>query len=191
MISGIRVAYRAGIRPKSLVCSVTANSTALCAGALVLMLFSASGAHAQCTPVGLNPGPDFPTKAAVTAVAGVSAYVGSLVSSIHSTNTVFLTQSSAFIGSPPDPQPAQPGGGEVARGLGDHITYGTTATAGNINFGGPVPGNLICNTRTPQDFAGVQVGADIARLNVNGWNLHAGSTIGYLGLKTQDATPAG
>src|SRR5262245_3289137 len=59
------------------------------------------------------------------------------------------------------------------------------------NFGGPVPGNLICNTRTPQDFAGVQIGADVARLNVNGWNLHAGSTLGYMGLNTKDATPAG
>jgi hypothetical protein len=36
----------------------------------------------------------------------------------------------------------------------------------------------------------VQIGADIARLNVNGWNLHAGSTIGYLDSRTQDATPA-
>jgi opacity protein-like surface antigen len=191
MISVIRVAYLAGVRPKSLVCSVTAKSPVLCAGALVLMMFSAPAAHAQCTPVGLNPGPDFPTKAAVTAVAGVSAYVGSLVSSIHSTNTAFLTQSSALIGSPPNPQPDQPGGGAWARGIGGHLTYGTTATAGNINFGGPIPGNLICNTRTPQDFAGVQIGTDVARLNVNGWNLHAGSTVGYLGLKTQDATPAG
>jgi len=155
------------------------------------MLFPTSTAHAQCTAVGLNPGPGFPTGAAVTAVAGVSASVGSLVSSIHSTNTTFLTQSSAFIGSPPNPQPDQPGGGVWARGIGGHLTYGTIATAGNINFGGPVPGNLICNTRTPQDFAGIQIGADVARLNVNGWNLHAGSTVGSMGLNTKDATPAG
>src|SRR5215813_14248601 len=191
MVSGIRAEYLAGIRPKGLTRSVATKRPALCAGALVLMLFSASAAHAQCTPIGLNPGPDFPTKAAVTAVAGVSAYVGSLVSSIHSTNTTFLTQSSAFIGSPPNPQPDQPGGGVWARGIGGHLTYGTIATAGNINFGGPVPGNLICNTRTPQDFAGIQIGADVARLNVNGWNLHAGSTVGYTGLNTKDATPAG
>jgi len=191
MVSGIRAEYLAGIRPKGLTRSVATKRPALCAGALVLMLFSASAAHAQCTPVGLNPWPGFPTQAAATAVAGVAASVGSLISSIHSTNTTFLTQSSAFIGSPPNPQPDQPGGGVWARGIGGHLTYGTTATAGNINFGGPVPGNLICNTRTPQDFAGVQIGADVARLNVNGWNLHAGSTLGYMGLNTKDATPAG
>src|SRR5215813_13581841 len=191
MVSGIRAGHLAAIRPQGLACSVTTRRSALCAGALVVMLFPISAAHAQCTAVGLNPGPGFPTGAAVTAVAGVSASVCSLVSSIHSTNTTFLTQSSAFIGSPPNPQPDQPGGGVWARGIGGHLTYGTIATAGNINFGGPVPGNLICNTRTPQDFAGIQIGADVARLNVNGWNLHAGSTVGYTGLNTKDATPAG
>jgi hypothetical protein len=67
--------------------------------------------------------------------------------------------------------------------------YGTTATAGNIGFGGPISGNITCNTRTIEDFAGVQVGTDVARLNVNGWNLHGGLTIGYLGSNTKDATP--
>lgn len=65
------------------------------------------------------------------------------------------------------------------------------ATASNINFGGPAPGSITCNTRTVEDFAGTQIGADFAALDVNGWNLHAGSTIGYLGANTQDATPAG
>jgi opacity protein-like surface antigen len=191
MISGSRPEYLAATRPKVLACGVNMKCPVLGAGALVLMLFPASPAQAQCTPVGLNPGPAFPTQPAVTAIAGVSAYVGSLVSSIHSANTAFLSQSSAFIGSPPNPQPDQQGGGAWARGIGGHLSYGTTATAGNINFGGPVPGNVICNTRTLGDFAGVQIGADVARLNVNGWNVHAGSTIGYLGSKTHDATPSG
>jgi hypothetical protein len=124
------------------------------------------------------------------AVAGVSASAGALVSSIYSANTAFLNQSNAFIGSPDDPQPDQPGGGVWARGVGGHLSAGTTATAGNISSGGPLPGNITCNMRTLEDFAGVQLGADIARLNVSGWNLHTGSTIGYLGSKTQDATPA-
>src|SRR5215468_10388144 len=122
--------------------------------------------------------------------AGISASPGALVSSIYSANTAFLNQSNAFIGSPDNPRPDQQGGGVWARGVGGHLSAGTTATAGNINSGGPLPGNITCNTRTLEDFAGVQLGADIARLNVSGWNLHAGSTIGYLGSKTQDATPA-
>ena len=191
MIRGIGLEHLAGIRPKVFACSVRAKSAIVGAGAFVLMLFSASAAQAQCTPVGLNPAPSFPTQAAVAAIAGVSAYVGSLVSSIHTANTAFLAQSTAFIGAPANPQPDQQGGGAWARGVGGHLSFGTTAKAGNINFGGPVAGSVVCDTRTLGDFAGVQIGADVARLNVNGWNLHAGSTIGYLGSKTRDATPSG
>ena len=99
MIGGNRLEYLSGTRPNVLACSVNMKCPVLGAGALVLMLFSASAAQAQCTPVGLNPGPGFPAQPAITAIAGVSAYVGSLVASIHSANTAFLSQSSAFIGS--------------------------------------------------------------------------------------------
>jgi outer membrane autotransporter protein len=194
MIGGTRIEHLARITSNEL-CSVKTTGPILGAGAFVLMLFSVSVAQAQCTPVGVNITGVPPAvsgvvaQAAVMAVANVSASVGALVTSINSANTAFLTQSSAFIGSPANPQPDQQGGGVWARGVGGHLSASTTATAGNISFGGPVSGNIICNTRTLEDFAGVQVGTDFARLNVNGWNLHAGSTIGYLGSKTQDATP--
>jgi opacity protein-like surface antigen len=195
MIDGTNVDCLAGIKPKALACSVKTTSPVLGAGALALMLFSASGAQAQCTAAGVNitgvpPAVgDVVAQAAVMAVANVSASVGALVTSINSVNTAFLTQSSAFIGSPANPQPDQQGGGVWTRGVGGHLSASTTATAGNISFGGPISGNVTCNTRTLEDFAGVQIGTDFARLNVNGWNLHAGSTIGYLGSKMQDATP--
>jgi opacity protein-like surface antigen len=139
----------------------------------------------------MNPPSSFPTQTAVTAVAGASAYVGTVAAAIHSANTAFLAQSTAFVGAPPNPTPDQPGGGIWARGVGGHSTFDTTATASNISFGSPVAGNVVCNTRTIADFAGLQLGADIARLNVGGWNVHTGSTIGYLGLKAKDGTPAG
>ena len=41
-------------------------------------------------------------------------------------------------------------------------------------------------TQQHEQFAGVQVGADIARLNWNGWNVHLGTTAGYLGSKETD-----
>jgi len=192
MISGIGVEYFTGIRPKALARSVKTKSPILGAGSLVLMLFSASAAQAQCTSAGLNglsTTAPVVAQAAGMAVANVSASVGALVTSINSANTAFLTQSSAFIGSPANPQPDQQGGGVWARGVGGHLSASTTATAGNISFGTPQQGSITCNTRTLEDFAGVQVGTDFARLNVNGWNLHAGSTIGYLGAKTHDATP--
>ena len=174
MVRRICSEYLADTWPNALRFGARTTSPILGAGTFVLVLFSASAAQAQCTSVGLTTPPPPVAQAAVAAVAGVSAYVGSLVSSIHSANTAFLTQSTAFIGSPPNPRPDQPGGGVWARGVGGHLTFGTTATAGNINFGGPVAGSITCNTRTLGDFGGVQVGADIARLNVNGWNLHAG-----------------
>jgi opacity protein-like surface antigen len=181
-----------GIGSRALTCRLRTKPPILGASAAGLaMFFWAAAAQAQCTSAGMSTPPPAWSSAAVAAVAGVSASVGSLVSSIHTANTAFLTQSSAFIGSPADPQPDQHGGGAWARGVGGHMTSSATATAGNIMFGAPVPGNITCNTRTAEDFAGVQVGADIARLNVNGWNLHAGSTVGYLGLKTQDTTPPG
>ena len=188
MLSVMRAEYAAGSR-SNCACGVRAKSPILGAGALVLVLSSASAVRAQCTVIGpLASSPSASTVA--VAVAGVSASAGALVSSIYSANTAFLNQSNAFIGSPDNPQPDRQGGGVWARGVGGHLSAGTTATAANISSGGPLPGSITCNTRTLEDFAGVQFGADIARLNVNGWNLHAGSTIGYLGSKTQDATPA-
>ena len=161
------------------------------AGALLILLFSESAAQADCTVAGLNglsATAPVVAQAAGMAVANVSASVGTLITSINSVNTAFLTQSSALIGSPANPQADQQGGGAWIRGVGGHLSAGTTATAGNINFGTPQPGSITCNTRTVEDFAGVQIGTDFARLNVNGWNLHAGSTVGYLGSRTQDAT---
>jgi opacity protein-like surface antigen len=194
MLSAMRLDYVACIKPKVLACGVKTKGPILGAGALALTLFSASAAQAQCVGTGaLAPNGSYvglgPT--AAMAVAGVSSSVNALVTSINTANTAFLTQSSAFIGSPANPQPDQESGGVWARGVGGHLSTSTTSTTGNITFGKSVDGGITCNTRTLEDFAGVQIGTDVARLNVNGWNLHIGSTVGYLGAKTQDATPPG
>jgi opacity protein-like surface antigen len=156
----------------------------------VPVLFSAPAAQAQCAAAGpIVSSPDLAPW--TSAIGSGSASVSTIIASINSVNTAFLTQSSAFVGSPPNPQPDQQGGGVWARGVGGHFSNETTTVAGNINLDGVRGGNITCNTRTREDFAGVQVGADVARLNVNGWNLHAGLTSGYLGSSSQDATPAG
>jgi len=183
---------QAGICRTVLANTTKIKSSAVGAGAFVVVLLSGSAAQAQCTSAGLNglnATAPVVAQAAGMAVANVSASVGALIASINSVNTAFLTQSSAFIGSPFNPQPEQPGGGVWTRGVGGHLSVNTTAVAGNISFGTPQQGSITCNTRTLEDFAGVQIGTDFARLNVNGWNLHAGSTVGYLASKTQDATP--
>jgi opacity protein-like surface antigen len=189
MIDGTKGNHSAGIAPNESTCNV--KTPILGAVALVLALLPASVAQAQCITVGLDglsKGAPVVAQAAGMAVANVSASVGALVTSINSANTAFLTQSSAFIGSPANPPPDQEGGGVWARGVGGHLSANTTATAGNIIFETFQKGSITCNTRTLEDFAGVQLGTDIARLNVNGWNLHAGLTTGFLGSKTQDAT---
>ena len=85
---------------------VKAKIPILVAGAFVLILLLDSAAQAQCTAVGpLASSPSSPTVA--MEVAGVSASVGALVSSVYSANTAFLNQLNAFIGSPDNPQPDQ------------------------------------------------------------------------------------
>jgi outer membrane autotransporter protein len=180
-----------GIYPTAVASTTKLKSPVLGACAFVVVLLSGSAAQAQCTAVGLNGlGATAPVvaQAAGMAVANVSASVGSLVTSINSVNTAFLAQSTAFIGSPANPEPSQEGGGVWARGVGGHLSADTTATAGNISFGTPQQGSIACNTHTLEEFAGVQIGTDFARLNVSGWNLHVGLTVGYLASKTHDAT---
>jgi opacity protein-like surface antigen len=192
MISTAR-SEQSGIFPTALAKTAKMKGAVLGAGAFVMMLLSGSSAQAQCTTFGLNglnASAPVVAQAAGMAVANVAASVGTLVTSINSVNTAFLTQSTAFIGSPSNPQPDQEGGGVWARGVGGHVSANTTATSGNISFGTPQQGSIVCNTRTLEDFAGVQIGTDFARLNVGGWNLHAGATVGYFGSRTQDATPA-
>jgi hypothetical protein len=104
----------AGISPKALALGARTKTTIPGGGAVALTLFSDAAAQAQRTPVGLSTTPLGPvvTQAAGMAVANVSASVAAIVFSINSLDTAFLTQSSAFIGSPADPRPDQQGGGQ-------------------------------------------------------------------------------
>jgi opacity protein-like surface antigen len=117
--------------------------------------------------------------------------INSLVSAINVANTAFLSQSTAFIGAPPNPEPEQLGGGVWARGIGGQTDFKSTSSS-NYTFGGaPLTGGITCNTTTKLNFAGVQIGTDAAQLNVDGWNLHAGSTLGYIGTYSNDFATGG
>jgi outer membrane autotransporter protein len=151
---------------------------------------SGSAAQAQCVATGSLQNSPLSSTVAM-AVAGVSASVNALTTSINTANTAFLTQTNAFVGSPANPQPGQEGGGVWVRSVAGHLSTSTTSITENISFGAPVTANITCDTRTREDFAGVQIGSDFARLNLNGWNLHFGSTAGYLNVNTQDTTPPG
>jgi opacity protein-like surface antigen len=158
--------------------------TGLLAGvAAAASLFAATGAQAQnCTVTG-NP---------FLAVIGTSpASVSSMIaSSLTAANTAFLLQSTAFVGAPGNPAPDQQGGGVWTRAVGGEVDIKSTTSTVAAGFGtgpnvfapGPnqPPAFINCSQRVDTKFVGGQLGADIARLNVNGWNFHFGSTVGYL-----------
>ncbi len=120
---------------------------------------------------------------ASAASAAISAAIGNV-------STAFLTQQgSAFVSAPANPAPDQPGGGVWARGVGGQADLSSTSSSVGLSTqGGAVinTANTNCNNQQRQTFAGAQVGADIARLNYAGWNLHLGTTAGYLGSRTTD-----
>lgn len=167
-----------------------AGRIAILGGAALLgVLASQQQAFAQCT---------------VLAVSGANVYqatpvgpaaVNALVSVIGTVNTAFLTQSSAFVSAPGNPQPDQPGGGIWTRGVGGHVD--TTATGNISNFvfnpGGPAAGSFNCTTTVHSNFAGYQSGVDIARLNFggSGGNAHLGVTGGYLEANSTSGTFSG
>ncbi len=117
--------------------------------------------------------------------------INTLVSAINVSNTAFLSQSTAFIGSPPNPEPWQLGGGVWARGIGGQTDFKSTSTSTYTFGGAPLSGNITCNTTTKLNFSGVQIGTDIATLNIDGWNIHGGSTLGYMGAYAFDSSPGG
>ena len=148
--------------------------------ALALALAASSAAQAQnCTtlntPVGnLN-----------NIVGTTASVVGSVASSVSTVSTAFLTQSSAFVAAPPNPAPGQQGGGVWVRGVGGQVDVKSNSSTGAAFTVPTSPGNnasgtVTCNTQVNQTFAGVQVGRDIGKFNINGWNLHYGTTAGYL-----------
>ncbi|MGP9813587.1 autotransporter domain-containing protein [Rhodopseudomonas sp. NSM] len=153
-----------------------------------------TGAIAACTGTGsFVPGlvPGFNPSSVLPFAAGGA--VNSLVSAINTANTAFLTQSTAFVSAPPNPGPNQEGGGVWTRAIGGEVTTKSTSTTTNVGVSGvgALPGTVTCDNENKLSFAGVQVGADTSILNYNGWNLHLGSTVGYLGAKSRDKSSAG
>ena len=171
----------------------------LAGAGFAVMLSAANGAFAQAPPVPpapSTPNCNFTLNGPVgnlqTLAAPSSAVAGALAGAIGNINTIFLTQQgSAFVSAPPNPKPDQPGGGVWARALGGEANLSSTsASSGSfIVPANPAANTSIttnCNNNQHVTFAGVQVGTDIARLNVGGWNLHAGTTAGYLESKAND-----
>jgi outer membrane autotransporter protein len=160
--------------------------------AVAMAVSASSSAIAQCVGTGdaAALGGANPLGINVVGIAQGAA-VSSLISSINTLNTAFLTQSTAFVGAPGNPRPNQEGGGVWARGIGGEIDSKNTTVSTYSLAGAPLTGNITCNTETNLRFAGAQAGTDMATLNWNGWNLHIGSMVGYVGAKARDTSSVG
>jgi len=156
---------------------------------LALALAGATGAQAQCTTTG---SPFFGTF--IGGLGGGSlSVVNSVVAATNTVNTAFLTQTSAFIGSPQSTTPDQVVGGTWARGIAGQADMKATGTSTGTAtlFGVPVgSGSTSCNSNTQVGYAGYQVGQDLAKINIggSGTNAYFGVTTGYVGASAKDAT---
>jgi outer membrane autotransporter protein len=151
--------------------------------ALTVSLLGLSPAQAQsCGPLPLGTPFDFRSVVSSGLAAGAA-----LSASITAADVAFLSQSTAFVGAPANPQPGQEGAGVWVRGVGggetlkSNSTVSATGTA--LSFpGGTQTGITTCFTKFKETYGGVQVGQDIATLNVaGGWNVHLGTTAGAIG----------
>jgi outer membrane autotransporter protein len=164
--------------------------------AFAMAITTGPAAFAQCTSVATGPGAGPPANFGpqFTAIASAGgAASGSFAGALGNLSTAFLTQQgSAFVSAPNDPKPDQPGGGVWIRGVDGEVTNKFTSNAtGNVNAGifNPVLGTQAtsnCAGSVRETFTGTQVGQDISRLNVSGWNLHLGTTAGYLSSHATD-----
>src|SRR5262245_60291869 len=154
------------------------------AAIFVLAASASSGAMAQnCGPLPSVAGV-FPVIFDWKLVYGAGmASANAVAASINATNTAFLTHSTALVGAPADPPPDSQGGGVWARVIGGNDT--TKSSGGtSFNFVAPAPANITqsgstsCSSTFKQTFVGYQVGTDISRLNIGGWNIHLGTTAG-------------
>jgi opacity protein-like surface antigen len=162
----------------------------LAASALAAIVAGSTGASAQLLP----PNCTGTVTGNINNIGGFGGSAGAVSATISgvigSVNTAFLTQQgSAFVSAPTNPAPDQPGGGIWTRGLGGEVTTkSVTSNSAVATSTGPFGGTLTdkCNNSLHQYYSGVQVGTDIAKLNVNGWNFHLGTTAGFLGSTATD-----
>jgi opacity protein-like surface antigen len=155
--------------------------------AALITCSSAALAQANCTST--QNGPVLNLSQLAVPSSGVA---GSLAGAIGNINTIFLTQQgSAFVSAPPNPAPDQPGGGVWARAVGGEATIKSTSNSNGTFLVPTNPGqnttiSTNCANNQRNDFAGIQVGQDISRLNWGGWNVHLGTTAGYVSSKAND-----
>ena len=117
---------------------------------------------------------------------GLASAIGAAVTT---TDVVLQAQgSSAFVVAIPTQAPDQQAGGVWARGVGGNfltsvpVTGSSGLSAPFVLVGVTAASTIDCQSRVREEFNGVQVGADVARLNFggSGGTLHVGLTSGQV-----------
>jgi opacity protein-like surface antigen len=180
-------------------------------GTLIAFAFAASPASAQTQPGCTSAFGGLPFYNNFTQViGGVVGATTAITSVIGTMNTAFQAQGDAFAVGLPNAQTDQIAGGTWGRLIGGRVDneatgmFSGTIGPGRIplNRSSPFPilapepgatGVANCNANVRQDYAGFQLGQDLARLNLSGSGatLHAGITGGYAESRDQDQAGSG
>lgn len=144
---------------------------------MALMLAASSAAQAQCAFSVPGAGGRIPA-----GLEQAGSLPASIATSVTTVSTAFLTQTTAFVASPPASQPSQFAGGFWIRGVGGRADVDSAAT-GSFSVTNPaLSGTFSCTSSTRSTYGGFQTGIDIGRLDLGGWNVHVGVTGGYLNM---------
>jgi Autotransporter beta-domain len=161
--------------------------------AAVSLILSISSADAQCV-TSYNFG-------GISTSGLLVPRASPLISIINTVNTAFLTNTTSFVSAPGGAQPDQSSGGAWARGIAGTVTSKSdststadlTKTAGLFAPPFLATGSQNCHQENKQDYAGVQLGADLGKLNLGstGVNWHFGITGGSFYAGAQEQTLPG
>lgn len=159
---------------------------------VALLVLGGTISSVQAATCNLSTGDPDDVPVGRTLGASMGATVASVIGATTAINSAVIGQgSSAFVSSPLNPGPDQQGSGVWTRGVGgslntSHVLGVTVQDVPSFGPGDNVSGN--CALSLHQTFAGMQVGADVARLNLgaSGANIHFGLTGGYAELQSRD-----
>ena len=170
--------------------AVTARAGVCAASVIVALgLLGSSAARAQSCgspltvgfvqPAGANYVLPLQVLAPISTALSANASVSGALSAA---NGAFLTQSTAFASTPGNPNPGSEGGGVWTRAVGGEMTLNSNSQINVLDKTtvGNATASTTCNTQYHQTFGGYQLGVDIGKFNIGGWNLILGTTAGFL-----------
>jgi opacity protein-like surface antigen len=174
-------------------------------GILAVLAVSPSAAFAQQVQPGCTSTLNAAYSPFTQVIGGVVGATNSISSVISTMNTAFQAQGDAFAVGLPNAQPDQIAGGIWTRTIGGRVDNQATGTfnasigpgtgGGNSGFGGGpgATGTVSCHSDIRQDYAGFQLGQDLAKLNLSGSGatLHLGVTGGFAQSVDQDLAGSG